>query len=1219
MNNNENDKPAPASREELLHFLETAPHISRRRKNNELDHESSEATVSSSDCPPAQSYIRLAAGEIKNGDAEQLLTHAAICEVCGDVLAGSLGAVEGTPSPEETAAIAELAASRKEWQERLARELAATKARKRPGFLNPSLLRHGPLMTGTSIAACLLLAAGLYVWLRQTNTPEHQLAMAYEDSRTLELRIPGAEYAGQTSGGRTRGVLADHEPAPLLDARARLARELERSPQNAHWLELQARADVLEERYDSATDVLDRLVAQGPVTAELLTDAASAYYQRGLVSGSELDRSTALDYLRRADEMAPTDPVILFNEAIVMEDRGQMMNAVEVWNRYITVERDSKWAAEGKRKLAALEQTLNRLKSHQSRIDQMLATPQAMDALAADTGKLASLDEELSTYELDRLLLAAYPVAGNTSGGAQQTRGSPCSESCMATRKLLKAISLSLETQHNDSWLADLISPNIDSPSSGLEMYRQAIQLLAHAVSSDLTGILGKGQQQAAEAEQVFSKIQATNGLEQSLRVAAGLGEKRAELEYIFALQRRVDFRACRQAAQKYHARHAPGLMMDRYPWIEGVEMITEKVCDDTPETRQAGRNLEMAALRLAETDHYRLLTARTKLRLVDDAQNAGDDETAERITLTTLHELLAADSPPYRIANTVSTLPYVESASPRRYMAELCLKEMIAWTELDGDYSTATRMRMDLARAEMRIGAMKEAQHQLDLAIKGRDQFKLGMPYTEPEIVLSKSLLEQGDLQGAAHYLSLAALDMNSYSDTWGLRAYSAARGQLNLARGELDQASNALESSIRGNEGRNVKRGDPTTIAEYAQQDHDLYAELAAVWLAQGRSPESVLALWERFRLRSKGLPVTQCRDGALDCDLDKLLAGQHALGDNLLIGQIVLLDRVLTYCVNKDGVLWRQKSFRRQDIIDTAQTLERAVSSPFTSPETAARLGAPLSDALLPSLPAELGPDSILLLEPDPIFQNLSWPVLPTSAGPLGMHYPLAELPSILAVGEERNPTKSLSAETMYKRPLVIGASVAASDEPPLPEALVEASSVGRLLHSNQIFLGKQATTANLSQTLGSATIFHFAGHALQTKDGTELMLAAASPADKTPWIDGAFLRRHPPLHCQLAVLSACSTGVREASWKRPLQDIVETLGELGVPKIVATRWQIDSQASVPFMDAFYQELAGGKSVAVALAAARRVQFGQFAYKNPYYWGAYYVTGMDNFDLK
>jgi CHAT domain-containing protein/tetratricopeptide (TPR) repeat protein len=1215
MNKEENNDQTQISKEDLLRFLDVAPRLRCLRETDG----SSEVEKPVPGCPSEKSYLHLAAGTITGDEAEDLMTHAASCGVCAETLTRSLGTVDGNPSSEEIAAIAELAAIQREWQEKLALELAATAVRKRhvPGHPNRWTV-------GTAIAAVLLLAAGLFVWQRQTNTPERQLAMAYDESRTLELRIPEAGFTALTSSSHTRGTQGDRESAQLLDARARLTRELARSPQDPHLLELQARADVLEEKYSAATDVLDRLVAEGPVTAELLTDAASAYYQRGLLSGSELDRSTALDYLRRADELAPTDPVILFNEAIVMEDRGQMMNAVEVWNRYITVERDPKWAAEGKRKLAALEQTLNRLKSHESRIDEMLATPQAMDALAGDARKLAALDEEISTYKLNQLLQTAFPITDDRSqekesARSQQVRGSPCTSPCLAARNLLKAIGTSLELKHHDFWLADLLAPDIQSlPAITADTYVRALRLLGESTNKNETGLSPEGQQLAQQAVTQFQQLGVLGKAIPSLESAARVGAQRAAAEYMIALQNEVNFQDCRTSARQFHSASQSQSEINNYPWIEAVELITEKVCDDTPETRGTGRKLLMKATHIAETNNYGLLRARTNMRLVDDAQDAADDETAERIAMTSLRELYAGDPPPFRIANTFSSLCYVEGDSPRPYTWMLCERELLGWWEQIGNHAVGSKQRVDLARAEMRVGAIQEAEKQLDLAQKERRELDAGKSFDylsiEPDIFLSNSLLEQGDLKDAEHYLDQASAYLNSYSDSWGLRTYAAARGQLELARGHLDTAARTLESEIRSSEGRNVRGGDRETVAEYAGQDHDLYSELAATWLAQGRTPESVLALWERFRLRSRGLPITQCQADALDCELPRVQVARRELESDLLVGQIVLLDRVLVYHVDKSGVTWSQKQLRRQDILDAAQTLERAVSSPITTLETATKLGANLTGALLPTLPAHLDENSSLLLEPDPMLQNLSWPVLPASGGPLGLQYPLTETRSLLA-NEQRSGSRVTPDFKDTDRSLVIGASVAELDSPPLPEALMEAKNVNRFLNSPELLLGAQATSTRVAESIGSATIFHFAGHAVQTRNGTELLLAADMPGDKTPWVDGAFLRRHPPRACRLAVLSACATGGHEASWSHPLQDIVETLGSLGVPAVVATRWQIDSGAAVPFMNAFYASLAKRNSVASALTSARRVQFGQSPYNNPYYWGSYYVTGRES----
>jgi tetratricopeptide (TPR) repeat protein len=183
--------------------------------------------------------------------------------------------------------------------------------------------------------------------------------------------MPGAGYAEVTPkthlrGGSTGNGSAGREPAKVLDAQARIAQHLAAAPEDAHWLQLEARSDILEEKFDLAIDILDRLVAAGPVSPSLLLDDSSAYFQRGEATGSENDRATALDMLRRADELAPGDPVVLFNEAVAMEDRDQAMNAVETWNRYLRFERDPRWLAEGRRRLEALERKLNELKTHSS-------------------------------------------------------------------------------------------------------------------------------------------------------------------------------------------------------------------------------------------------------------------------------------------------------------------------------------------------------------------------------------------------------------------------------------------------------------------------------------------------------------------------------------------------------------------------------------------------------------------------------------------------------------------------------------------------------------------------------------------------------------------------------------------------------------------------------------------------------------------------------------
>jgi CHAT domain-containing protein len=79
-----------------------------------------------------------------------------------------------------------------------------------------------------------------------------------------------------------------------------------------------------------------------------------------------------------------------------------------------------------------------------------------------------------------------------------------------------------------------------------------------------------------------------------------------------------------------------------------------------------------------------------------------------------------------------------------------------------------------------------------------------------------------------------------------------------------------------------------------------------------------------------------------------------------------------------------------------------------------------------------------------------------------------------------------------------------------------------------------------------------------------------------------------------------------------------DIVDTLASLGVPDVVATRWQIDSASAVPMMDAFYAGLARGLTVPAALTAARQSLIRDPRYSHPYYWAAWYASGWGKSDL-
>jgi len=333
---------------------------------------------------------------------------------------------------------------------------------------------------------------------------------------------------------------------------------------------------------------------------------------------------------------------------------------------------------------------------------------------------------------------------------------------------------------------------------------------------------------------------------------------------------------------------------------------------------------------------------------------------------------------------------------------------------------------------------------------------------------------------------------------------------------------------------------------------------------------------------------------------------------MGSDHAFGQLVLLNRVLRYRVGADGVKWTSTPASNSEVLSVAQALERATSSPKTSQDSVDQVARRAGNLLLGDLPSGSGP---MILEADPLLGNLPWPAVESASGPLGLHFDLQETPSLLLASR---------AETSWPKgghPLIVGASPDSEEGNALPEVLQEAAEVARFGHNPTVLVSGEATEAHVIAYLGSAETIHFAGHAIQQDGSARLLLAPSSVSRMggSLYLDSALLRRYPPRAARLAVLSACSTGKRNEGWNHGVADIVDTLASLNVPEVVATRWQIDSAASVPLMDAFYSGLAKGLTVPQALTAARISLTSQSRYRHPFFWAASYASGWGRSDLR
>jgi tetratricopeptide (TPR) repeat protein len=151
------------------------------------------------------------------------------------------------------------------------------------------------------------------------------------------------------------------------------------------------------------------------------------------------------------------------------------------------------------------------------------------------------------------------------------------------------------------------------------------------------------------------------------------------------------------------------------------------------------------------------------------------------------------------------------------------------------------------------------------------------------------------------------------------------------------------------------------------------------------------------------------------------------------------------------------------------------------------------------------------------------------------------------------------------------------------------------------------------ANLSQY----RVLHFATHGLLDSEHPELSALVLSLVDEQGRSQNGFLRLSDiynlDLSAQLVVLSACNTGLGKEVRGEGLVGIVRGFMYAGAPRVIASLWKVEDEATAELMKRFYQHLfEKGEPAATALHAAQ-IEISQMKrWKAPYFWAPFVLQG-------
>lgn len=1158
-------------------------------------------------CPAEAEWWRLAAGLALPNETESYLLHASQCDHCGPLLRR---AAEDFAElrPQEEAVVANLESANPQWQQKLAEKIGAMQRQvEAPLETTPAKARLAwPRWAFAAAAVALAAVASLWMsrWQR-SSPPDGLLAEAYTEQRSLELRIPQAGFAPlRMERGSERSRMS--RPPALLEAEALIARKLMTRASDPPWLAAKGRADLLEWHYEPAIQSLKRALDARPDSPAVLTDLASAYFERAEAEDRAIDYGTAIELLGQVLAKNPDDPIALFNRAIAYERMFLYHEAVKDWERYLRVDPKSDWAPEARQRLEALRQKLS---SHQP--PKAETDPEAAARILGEraNGQMPpgrwpdSLDEEYLEVALREWLPALYPA---------RPAKAPLKPSA-AESSALTALARILREQHGDRWLADLLA----SPPS--PRFAAALTSLARAVKANAAGDPAGAKVEAKKAERLFQLAGSDAGVLRSL------------LERVYALHRAAQASACLAVADPL----ARKLERRGYAWAEAQIFLEQASCRSMMKELGAASRLATRAVTATQIANYGTLHARSLGYAASLERAKGSVSAAWSRDRAGLARYWGGLYPRIRAYQFYGDLELAAEASGQLQLALAIAREAVATLDATASRTAEPTARYRVALQARMAGAEEEAKQQFERA----NQLFAALPQTsttrfyrmDGEIHLAALEAKSGDFDSALARLKNVRRELSQLPNyTVGLLYYQTL-GELHLRRGENVQAERALRSAVSiGESGLHSLPSEVDRLA-WDRETGIAYRALVQLKFLSYRDAAGALDLWEWYRaaaLRSSpthGSSQGRVLTGASELDFFRLEAGPplpvierildvlQSLSQETTLSYAQLPEGLAIWVFDNRGIRSNWVGVSAKNLESLARRFAEECADPAADLGILQRDGGQLYQWLIAPVAAHLEKGRTLVVEPDGAIAHVPMQALVDPAGQfLGTRHAIISSPGI---GFTRR-LREHGVFSRHQRALVVAApkltGEIAARLPPLPDASREARAVAARFEGAKVLSGSEGTSEAVLRGLLQAEIFHFAGHAIASAQRPGLLLAVSANRDATDNGSAALLNADrlqaaQVRQCQLAVLSACSTGSGERGLVDP-DSLVRAFLRAGVPHVVASRWNVDSATTANFMDAFYSSLLSSNSVAAALQSAAAEIRGHSETSRPYYWAAF-----------
>ncbi|MFN0167402.1 MAG: CHAT domain-containing protein [Bryobacteraceae bacterium] len=736
------------------------------------------------DCPPDEMWAMAATAQTGEATSAALLDHAAGCDRCGLLLRRAVDAFMADPTAEEQQTLVALASAKPEWKRDMAAQLT-----RRPSHARAWM---------AAAAAAVFLVAGFW-WTQRPRDPQQLLARAFEERRPFELRFPGAD---RTPVRLERGE--GNRPASLLEVELMVANSPQSRQDDPAWLQIKARAELLQWKYEDAFANLRRAMEIQPDSPQFLSDLAMAHFERAERANRPEDYSAMVELLSKALAARPNEATWLFNRAIAYERLFLYEQAISDWERYLQVDASSKWSAEARERLEGLRK---RKEQHD----------RGSRVRSFDSGEVAAQVPSRSEAVLETAWTEWLP-ASVTPAAATQIAAA------------LRSLAAAMSERHADQWLRDVLAlPR--NPSTA-----QAVARLSAAIRMNLASTPSEAEAEAETARQMAAG-------------AVSL-EARARLEQIYALRRMVQAKRCLDLTPELRR-----LLDGRsYTWIETQLDIEEANCHQMAGDFEAARALIERAASRAKERQLPFLELRALGIAAFISTESGNTPAAWTRTVEGLRVYWEGGYPPVRGFQFYAEMTALAERREWWRAALAARQQAVRLISLTPNTAVEAMQRFGLATAATAAGEAQLAAsefvraEQLFASLKDTPANRAFRAYAE--LGLAGVELDRGDVSSARGRLSRLEPQVRAISNQLVRLRYLRTSGALQLRDGRGNEAESALD------EARSIAAASRAALSgdrdrERWSADNDaVYRLLTELHLRSRNDPEAAWRIWRSYR---------------------------------------------------------------------------------------------------------------------------------------------------------------------------------------------------------------------------------------------------------------------------------------------------------------------------------------------------------------------------------